>query len=94
MPRIRSIKPEFFRSKILAGCSPRARLTYIGLWTLADDEGRYEYEPELLKADLWPWEHDVTPKDADVAVQELEGPRPGMSVPARRQDVPPRRELA
>ena len=73
MPRIRTVKPEFFRSKILAGCSPRARLTYIGLWTLADDEGRYEYEPELLKADLWPWEQDVTAKEADACVLELEG---------------------
>jgi hypothetical protein len=72
MPRIRTVKPEFFRSKILAGCSPRARLTFIGLWTLADDEGRYEYEPELLKADLWPWEHDVTAKEADACVLELE----------------------
>lgn len=72
MPRIRTIKPEFFRSKLLAGCSPRARLTFIGLWMLADDEGRYEYEPELLKADLWPWEADVTAKEADACVLELE----------------------
>jgi hypothetical protein len=71
MPRIRSVKPEFFRSKKLAACSPRARLTFIGLWILADDEGRYEYEPELLKADLWPWEPEVTPKETDACVVEL-----------------------
>jgi hypothetical protein len=73
VPRIRSIKPEFFRDKTMAACSPRARLTFIGLWTLVDDEGRYEYEPELLKADLWPWEPDVTPKETEACVQELEG---------------------
>jgi len=71
MARIRSIKPEFFRSRKLAECSPRARLTFIGLWTLADDEGRYQYEPELLKADLWPWEPDVGPKETDDCVAEL-----------------------
>jgi hypothetical protein len=71
LPRIRSVKHGLFRSRILAGCSPRARLTFVGLWTLADDEGRYEYEPELLKADLWPWEDDVTAKDAHECVLEL-----------------------
>lgn len=71
MPRIRSVKHGLFRSRVLAGTSPRARLTFVGLWTLADDEGRYEYEPELLKADLWPWEEDVTAKDAHECVLEL-----------------------
>jgi hypothetical protein len=71
MPRIRSVKHGLFRSRTLAGTSPRARLTFVGLWTLADDEGRYEYEPELLKADLWPWEEDVTVKDAHECVLEL-----------------------
>jgi len=71
MPRIRAVKHGLFRSRVLAGVSPRARLTFVGLWTLADDEGRYEYEPELLKADLWPWEDDVTAKDAHECVLEL-----------------------
>lgn len=71
MARIRTIKPEFFRSRTLADCSPRARLTFIGLWTLVDDDGRYQYEPELLKADLWPWEADIGPKETDACVVEL-----------------------
>ena len=49
----------------------RARLTFIGLWTACDDEGRYLYEPELLKADLWPFENDVTAQDVESDVAEL-----------------------
>jgi hypothetical protein len=61
MARIRTIKPEFFRSRALTECSLSARVTFIGLWTACDDEGRYRYEPELLKADIWPFEphHDI-----------------------------------
>lgn len=72
MARIRTIKPEFFRSRVLSECSLRARLTFIGLWTVCDDEGRYRYEPELLKADLWPFEEDITAKDVNADVLELE----------------------
>ena len=68
MPRIRTIKPEFFRSRKLSECSVRTRLTFIGLWTACDDEGRYQYEPELLEADLWPYERDT---DVAAVVDEL-----------------------
>ncbi len=73
MARIRSVKPEFFRSRKLSERSVRARLTFIGLWTVCDDEGRYEYEPELLKADLWPFEAKVTAAAVEADVQELAG---------------------
>jgi hypothetical protein len=49
----------------------RTRLTFIGLWTACDDEGRYQYEPELLKADLWPFEAEVTVEDVEADVWEL-----------------------
>jgi len=37
--RIRSIKPEFWKSETVAALSPLARLLFIGLWNYADREG-------------------------------------------------------
>lgn len=60
MPRIRTLKPEFFRSRSLAKCSVEARLTFAGLWTEADDHGRGIADPRILKGTLWPLDDDVT----------------------------------
>jgi len=70
--RIRSIKPEFFRSVSIAKLGFGARLTFEGLWCYADDEGRYRYEPALLKADVWPVDDDVSAKQCGAWVNELE----------------------
>lgn len=56
MARIRTLKPEFFRSKSLAACSVEARMTFAGLWTEADDEGRGKAEPRLIATQIWPWD--------------------------------------
>lgn len=54
MARIRTIKPTFFTSLTVAGLTPEQRLTFIGLWTHVDDEGRCTDDPRLVKAALWP----------------------------------------
>jgi hypothetical protein len=54
--RIRSVKPEFFVHEELAGLSLAARLLFIGLWTVADREGRLEDRPRRLKAMLFPYD--------------------------------------
>jgi hypothetical protein len=54
MARIRTIKPEFFTSLTIADLPLTARLTFIGLWTHADDEGRCVDEPRLIRAAVWP----------------------------------------
>lgn len=56
MPRIRTIKPDFFIHERLAQRSVQARLLFIGLWTLADGEGRLEDRPLRIKAQLFPYE--------------------------------------
>lgn len=56
MPRIRTIKPDFFIHERLAQRSVHARLLFIGLWTLADGEGRLENRPMRIKAQLFPYE--------------------------------------
>jgi hypothetical protein len=54
MPRIRSIKPSFFRSDDVSALPFRARLTWIGLWTHCDDQGRAKDNAKLIKGDIWP----------------------------------------
>lgn len=66
MARIRSIKPEFFTSLSNADLSIPARLTFIGLWTHCDDEGRCIDDARLIKAALWPLERSVKAVEADL----------------------------
>lgn len=54
MARIRTIKPSFFRSEDVSALPLRARLTWIGLWTQCDDQGRAKDNTKLIKADVWP----------------------------------------
>src|SRR5262245_18766193 len=72
MARIRTIEPEFSRSVSTSRVSAHARLAFEALWCYADDAGRYRYEPELLKADAFPMDEQVSAKDVDTFVAELE----------------------
>lgn len=71
MARIRTIKPGFFRSHDVSQLSFRARLTWIGLWTYVDDEGRGKDDARIIKGDLWPLEDDVTWQDVQDDLTEL-----------------------
>lgn len=70
MARIRSIKPEFFTSLSNSDLSIPARLTFIGLWTHCDDEGRCINDARLIKAAIWPLERTVKAVEGDL--NELE----------------------
>ena len=70
MARIRSIKPSFFFNENLAQLSPMARLFYIGLWCLADREGRLKDKPMELGAQLIPYE--MTKYKPESLLKELE----------------------
>ena len=62
MARARNIKPGFFTNDLIAEMSPWARLTFIGLWTLADKAGRMLYRPKKIKMELFPGDNiDVEP---------------------------------
>lgn len=56
MARARNIKPGFFVNDDLADCPPLARLMFIGLWTLADAEGRLKDKPNQIKAQTLPYD--------------------------------------
>ena len=62
MARSRNIKPGFFSNPELAECGPWARLCFVGLWTLADREGRLEDRPKKIKGELFRFDTvDVEP---------------------------------
>lgn len=73
MARIRTIKPDFFRSASVARLSYRARLTWQGLWTYADDEGRGRDDPRDIKGQIWSQDDSVTWQEVVVDMDELAG---------------------
>lgn len=60
MARIRTIKPEFFRHEVLFEAEVATklplRLAYAGLWTIADRDGRFRWQPRILKLDALPFD--------------------------------------
>ena len=60
MPRIRTVKPEFFRHEALQDieiANPGAypMMVFAGLWVVADREGRFEWRPRRIKLDVLPF---------------------------------------
>ena len=56
MARARNIKPGFFKNEFLAEMDPSIRLLFIGLWTLADREGRLEDRAKRIKMELFSYD--------------------------------------
>jgi len=54
VPRIRSIKPEFFTSEKIVECSPTARLLFVGMWCFCDDGGVHPASVKRLKMEVFP----------------------------------------
>lgn len=54
MARARNIKPSFFTNEDLVELPFEDRLLFIGLWTLADREGRLEDRPKRIKMAVFP----------------------------------------
>ena len=54
MARARNIKPSFFINEELVELPFATRLLFIGLWTIADREGRLEDKPKKIKMALFP----------------------------------------
>lgn len=67
MARARNVKPGFFKNEILVELPMSTRLLFIGLWTLADREGRLEYRPKKIKMEIFPADEI----DIEAGIQEL-----------------------
>lgn len=64
--RARNIKPGFFENEEIADMPYEARLLFIGLWCLADREGRLEFRLKRIKALLFAYDQINIPKMLDV----------------------------
>lgn len=77
--RIRSIKPEFWRSDDIASLPITARLLFIGLWSYVDDNGVGSDKVSSIAADLFAADVEVDPTEtfrrvsADAACLEGRG---------------------
>lgn len=67
MARARNIKPGFFKNETLAELPMAYRLLFIGLWIIADREGRLEDRPKRIRMEIFPAD-DV---DCDAGIQAL-----------------------
>jgi hypothetical protein len=60
MPRIRTVKPEFFKHEELYSAEQESklplRLAFVGLWCVADREGRFKWRPNQIKLDVLPYD--------------------------------------
>lgn len=71
MPRIRTIKPDAFKSDSLSLVPRGTRWTFAGLWTYADDEGRARDDARLIKAELYPLDDDMTRDEVEADLRRL-----------------------
>lgn len=65
MPRIRSIKPEFFQDEKLSPLSPTDRLVFLGLISMADDAGRLLDNVKIIDAFIFPETSDTSRDSLD-----------------------------
>jgi hypothetical protein len=57
MARARNIKPSFFQNEELSDLTPIERLAFIGMWTISDFKGCFEYRPKRLKIQILPYDN-------------------------------------
>ena len=70
MPRIRTIKPEFWTDEKLTECSLIARLLFIGLLNFADDNGNIVFSAKRMKMQIFPADNlEVSPLLSDLIAQ-------------------------
>jgi hypothetical protein len=67
MARIRTVKPELFRHEVLYELEKETglpiRLAWIGLFTVADREGRFKWRARPIKAEVFPYDEDINMDD-------------------------------
>lgn len=68
--RARNIKPGFFKNPELADAGPIAQMLCIGLWCMADKEGRLKDQPRVIKAEVFPY-YDVDVHRELTVIQRL-----------------------
>jgi hypothetical protein len=62
--RIRTVKPDFFFDEELTLLPHSTRLLFIGMWGLADRDGRMEDRPSFIRASIFPYEAEFDTESA------------------------------
>lgn len=70
MARTRNIKPAFFDNDTLGSLDPLVRLLFIGLWCIADRDGRLEDRPRRIKKTILGYD-DATAEETSGMLQQL-----------------------
>ena len=70
MSRIRTVKPDFWTSEQVVGCSFTARLLFIGLWNFCDDNGIHPDAPKRIKMEVFPAD-GLSEGDVGILLDEL-----------------------
>lgn len=105
MARIRTVKPELFRHEQLFEAEKETglplRLAFIGLWTAADREGRFRWQPRALKLDCLPYDDTDFSRVLDALVSrglvvayEVDGVRYGYIPTWQKHQIINNREMA
>lgn len=76
--RARNVKPGFFSNEHLLGCDPLARILFVGLWCLADREGRLQDRPRQIGLEVFPGES----VSVDALLDQLAGQTESDGAPA------------
>lgn len=71
MARKRMIDPSIWQSEDFGKLSTLAKIVFIGLFSLADDEGRGRCNPVYLKSTLFPYEENIRSADIDKTLSEI-----------------------
>ena len=71
MARKRMIDPNIWQSEDFGKLSNLAKLIFIALFSLADDEGRGRCNPTYLKSTIFPYNEDLRSADVEVALSEI-----------------------
>ena len=73
MPRMRYLKPGFFKDEDLVALPFWVRILFAGLWVIADRDGRLEDRPKRIKVEVFPYD-DVDIEDGLVLLAKPKGP--------------------
>lgn len=71
-PRIRTLKPELWQDEAVGQLGPWPRLLFIGLITMADDEGRLRAMPTAIAGHVFPYD-EVAPRRLRGWLEEVAG---------------------
>ena len=69
--RIRSIVPGFFTSESMGDVTRDCRLLFVGLWAMADKNGCLAKKLKKIKAEVFPYDDDVTSEVLQKWLQSL-----------------------